>query len=98
MTIHPTLVSQKRKGREREKDVEGTLFSIFERERLTAPKLVKSIQIFIKKKSRIRDTKHLSTDADSSTDTAVWWTRNTQKPIFFKKQKKLSKTQKLKNF
>ena len=35
------------------------------------------------KKSRIRETKHLSTDADSSTDTTVGWTKNTQKPIFF---------------
>ena len=34
-------------------------------------------------KSRIRDTKHLSTDAESSTDTTVGWTKNTQKPIFF---------------
>ena len=49
------------------------------------------------KKSRIRETKHLSTDADSSTDTTVGWTKNTQKPIFFEKQKKLipnAKTQK----
>ena len=43
------------------------------------------------KKSRIRETKHLSTDADSSTKT-----KNTQKPNFFEKQKKSSKTQKLK--
>ena len=49
------------------------------------------------KKSRIRETKHLSTDADSSTDTAVGWTKNTQKPKFFEKRKKSSKTQKLKN-
>ena len=50
------------------------------------------------KKSRIRETKHLSTDADSSTDTTVvGWTKNTQKPNFFEKQKKSSKTQKLKN-
>ena len=31
-------------------------------------------------KSRIRETKHLSTDAVSSTDTTVGWTKNTQKP------------------
>ena len=36
-----------------------------------------------KLKSRIRETKHLSTDADSSTDTTVGWTKNTQKPKFF---------------
>ena len=35
------------------------------------------------KKSRIRETKHLSTDADSSTDITVGWTKNTQKPNFF---------------
>ena len=29
------------------------------------------------KKSRIRETKHLSTDANSSTDTTVEWTKNT---------------------
>ena len=48
-------------------------------------------------KSRIRETKHLSTDADSSTDITVGWTKNTQKPDFFEKRKKSSKTQKLKN-
>ena len=48
-------------------------------------------------KSRIRETKHLSTDADSSTDATVGWTKNTQKPEFFEKRKKSSKTQKLKN-
>ena len=40
----------------------------------------------------------LLTDADSSTDTKVGWTKNTQKPNFFEKWKKSSKTQKLKNF
>ena len=49
------------------------------------------------KKSRIRETKHLSTNADSSTDTTVGWTKNTQKPNFFEKREKSSKTQKLKN-
>ena len=48
-------------------------------------------------KSRIRDTKPLLTNADSSTDTTVGWTKNTQKPDFFEKRKKSSKTQKLKN-
>ena len=43
------------------------------------------------------ETKHLSTDADSSTNTTVGCTNNTQKPKFFEKWKKLSKTQKLKN-
>ena len=50
-----------------------------------------------KKKSRIRETKHLWTDADSSTNTTVGWTKNTQKAKFFEKHKKSSKTQKLKN-
>ena len=49
------------------------------------------------KKSRIRETKHLSTDADSSTDTTEGWTKNIRKPNFFEKVKKSSKTQKLKN-
>ena len=51
----------------------------------------------LEKKSRIWETKHLSTDADSSTDTTVGWTKDTQKPHFFEKQKKSSKLQKLKN-
>ena len=49
------------------------------------------------KKFRIQETKNLSTDADSSTDTTVGWTKNTQKPIFFFKRKKIiqnGKTQK----
>ena len=37
------------------------------------------------KKSRIRETKHLLTDADSSTNTTIWWTKNTQKADFFEK-------------
>ena len=48
-------------------------------------------------KSRIWETKHLSTDADSSTDTTVGRTKNTQKPKFLEKRKKSSKAQKLKN-
>ena len=48
-------------------------------------------------KSRIRETKHLSTDADSSTDTTVGWTKNTQKHEFIVKRKKSFKTEKLKN-
>ena len=54
------------------------------------------VDIYIQK-SCIRETEHLSTDADSSTDTTVGWTKNTQKPIFVEKRKKSSKTQKLKN-
>jgi hypothetical protein len=45
------------------------------------------------KKSRIRETKNLSTDADSSTDTTVGWTKNTQKNDFFEARKKSSKPQ-----
>ena len=60
-------------------------------------KFHESFQIF-KKKYRIRETKNLSTDADSSTDTTVGWTKNTPKPNFFEKRKKSSKTQKLKNY
>ena len=39
------------------------------------------------KKSHIRETKHLLTDADRSTNTTVGWTKNTQKPDFFEKGK-----------
>ena len=49
------------------------------------------------KKSRLRETKHLSTDADSSTKAIGGWIKNTQKPDFFEKRKKSFKTQKLKN-
>ena len=55
------------------------------------------LKLMVSKKSRIQETKHLSTDADSSTDTIVWWTKNTPKPDFFEKQKKSPNTQKLKN-
>ena len=48
-------------------------------------------------KSRIRETKDLLTDADKSTDNTIGWTKNTQKPEFFAKLKKSSKTQKHKN-
>ena len=40
------------------------------------------------KKSSIRETKHLSTDADSNTDTIVGWTKNTPKPYFSEKREK----------
>ena len=45
------------------------------------------------KKSCIREIKHLSTNADSSTDIIVGWTKNTPKP-FFLNRKNPSKTQK----
>ena len=51
----------------------------------------------VEKKSCIREPKHLLTNADSSTDAIGRWTKNTPKPDFFEKQKKSSKTQKLKN-
>ena len=53
-------------------------------------------KLVVNKKSRILETKHLLTDADSSTDTTVGWTKNTRKPNLFEKWKKSSKTQKLK--
>ena len=49
---------------------------------------------FTKKKSRLRETKHLSTDADSSTDAIGGWTKNTQKPVFFGKTEKINKNAK----
>ena len=54
-------------------------------------------QLTLKKKSRTRETKHLLTDTDSSTNTTVGWTKNTKTPKFVEKRKKSSKTQKLKN-
>ena len=51
------------------------------------------------KKSRIQEKKHLSTDADSSTNTTVGWTKNTQKSIFFNgknnPKRKTSKTSRI---
>ena len=41
-------------------------------------KKVRFWRILIKKKSRLRETSNLSTDADSSTNTTVGWTKNTQ--------------------
>ena len=46
-------------------------------------------------KSRIRETKHLSTDAYSSTDAIGGWSKNTQKPDFFEKWKKSPKNAKM---
>ena len=63
------------------------------------PKLVLTLPEHKKlEKSRIRETKHLSTYADSSTDAIGGWTKNTQKPDFFEERKKSPKTQKLRNF
>ena len=44
--------------------------------------------------SRIRETKHLSTDADSSTDAIGGWTKDTQTPNFFEKMEKITKNTK----
>ena len=38
---------------------------------------------FCLEKYRIRETKHVSTDADSCTDAIGGWTKNTPKPDFF---------------
>ena len=46
------------------------------------------------KKSRIRETKHLLTVADSSTDTTVELTKNTQKPKFIENIKKIIQNRK----
>ena len=48
------------------------------------------------KKSSIRETKHLSTDADGSTDAIGGWTKNTPKPDFFEKRKNHPKRKKSK--
>ena len=56
-----------------------------------------SFVVLLKKKSRIRETKYLLTDADSSTDAIGRWTKNTTKPNSFEKRKKSSKTQKPKS-
>ena len=64
--------------------------------KLSFRKFIKTVPNILQK-PRIRETKHLSTDADSSTDTTVGWTKNTQKPNFFEKKQKTSKTKKLKN-
>ena len=53
-----------------------------------------SFSTLSKKKSRIRETKHLSTDADSSTDVIGGWTKNIPKPDFFEKRKKIIKNAK----
>ena len=50
-----------------------------------------------RKKFSIWETKHLSTDADCSTDTTVGWTKNTQKPVYFENRKNHPKCKKIKN-
>ena len=52
------------------------------------------------KKSRIRETSNLSTDADSCTNATVGWTKNTQKPKKFKTEKIIQngKTQKVQRY
>ena len=45
---------------------------------------------FVEKKSRIRETKHLSTNAIGG------WTKNTPKPDFFRKTEKITKNAKTK--
>ena len=47
--------------------------------------------LHLKKKPRIRETKHLLTDADSSTNAIGGWTENTPKPDFFENKKNHSK-------
>ena len=44
-------------------------------------KNLKKSQKILLKKSRIWETKHLSTNADSSTDAIGGWTKNTPKPL-----------------
>ena len=93
------------KREEREKLEEEEKNPAYGRQRISPPMRMEGpiqfwricvIYLERRKKSRIRETKHLSTDADSSTDTTVGWIKNTQKPKFFVKRKKSSKTQKLK--
>ena len=47
------------------------------------------LRISKKKIPSLQETKHLSTDADSSIDTTVGWTKNTQEPKCFEKWKKI---------
>ena len=54
---------------------------------LSLVSILLELTYFNSKKSRIRETKHLSTDADSSTDAIGGWTKNTPKPDFFEKGK-----------
>ena len=60
--------------------------------RMYRPKIYQS-----QKKSRIRETKHLSTNADSSTNTIVGWTKNTPKPFFLKNGKIHKKNAKIRD-
>ena len=63
-------------------------------ERVPTYILTDSVIIFVNifkapilKKSRNRETKHLSTNADSRTDAIGGWTKNTQKTLFLKNGK-----------
>ena len=55
----------------------------------------------LRKKSRIRETKHLLTDAESSTHAIGEWTKNTQKSDFFflteKNHQKLNNSETIRN-
>ena len=53
-----------------------------------------SVYLMKVEKSRIRETKHLSTAADSNTNTIVWWTKKTPKPDFFFLTGKITKNTK----
>ena len=60
-----------------------------------SPKVIKIT--FDQEKSHTQETKHISTDAKSSTDDIGGWTKNTEKPFFFLNGKKIiqnAKTQK----
>ena len=46
-------------------------------------------------KARIRETKHLSTDADSSTDAIGGWTKNTPKPASYQYNRLISQYNRL---
>ena len=58
-------------------------------DKITVIKVVRNAFIIVEEKSRIRETKNLSTDADSSTDTTVGWggPRIPKNPIFLKNGK-----------
>ena len=56
-------------------EIEITKNNIKKLQKKTTKDYEKKYQPFTKKKSRIRETKHLSTDADSSTDAIGGWTK-----------------------
>ena len=65
--------------------VEDNVTKIIDEIRSTLENEYENVKMLFEK-SRIRETKHLSTDADSSTDTTVGWTKNSWKPNFFEKR------------